>query len=158
VAGVEVASMGTTEPELDTDEVLQVVEARKQTYRKLIVREGKLVGAMLVGDTDAAASLVQFFDRSEPLPANRLEVLCDSALSGTKCADPSLRTVCQCKKVAQGTIVEAIVAGALSTEQLGEATGAGTGCGACQPVLLQLIADHSAQKKGARTLELAKAV
>jgi nitrite reductase (NADH) large subunit len=158
VAGVEVASMGTTEPELDTDEVLQVVETRKQTYRKLIVRGGKLVGAMLVGDTDAAASLVQFFDRDEPLPANRLEVLCESAVAGAGRPDAVGRTICTCKKVAKTTIVEAIVAGACSAEQLGEATGAGTGCGSCKPELMQLIAVHSPKKKTEHALDLAKAV
>ena len=119
-----------------------------------------MVGAMLVGDTDAAASLVQFFDRSDPLPDNRLEVLCEAALSGAARPEAGGRTVCTCKKVAKTSIVEAIVAGALSVEQLGEATGAGTGCGSCKPELLQLIAAHSpAEKRGAhRALELAKAV
>ena len=59
VAGVEVASMGLTEPELDSDHVVQVIEERKQSYRKLIVRGGRLVGAVLVGDTESAAALVQ---------------------------------------------------------------------------------------------------
>ncbi|MGH7272128.1 MAG: NAD(P)/FAD-dependent oxidoreductase, partial [Polyangiaceae bacterium] len=58
VAGIEVASMGLLEPELETDAVLQVVEDRRCAYRKLIVRGGRLAGAMLVGDTSAAAGLI----------------------------------------------------------------------------------------------------
>ena len=44
VAGVDVASMGRVEPELDSDEVIQVVETRRGSYRKLVVRGGTLVG------------------------------------------------------------------------------------------------------------------
>ena len=60
VAGVEVASMGLVEPVYDTDEVIQIIEDRKGVYRKLIVRDGRLVGALLVGSTDAAAALVAY--------------------------------------------------------------------------------------------------
>ena len=51
VGGVDVASMGVLEPELETDSVVQVVEERRNAYRKLVVRNGRLIGAMLVGDT-----------------------------------------------------------------------------------------------------------
>ena len=69
------------EPELESDEVIQVVETRRGAYRKLIVRDGKLVGAMLVGNTEAAASLVQIFDRGDPLPDDPLEALCPAPRS-----------------------------------------------------------------------------
>ena len=62
VAGVDVASMGVLEPELEQDEVFQVAEVRRQAYRKLIVRDGQLIGAMLVGNTSSAAQVVQLFD------------------------------------------------------------------------------------------------
>ncbi len=57
VAGIDVASMGRIDPELDSDEVIQVVETRKGAYRKLVVRGRALVGAMFVGNTGAAANL-----------------------------------------------------------------------------------------------------
>ena len=86
VAGVDVASMGRVEPELESDEVIQIVENRRGAYRKLIVREGKLVGAMFVGNTEAAASLVQIFDRGDTLPEDPLEALCPGAAFGTGAA------------------------------------------------------------------------
>jgi hypothetical protein len=58
VAGVDVAAMGTLEPELESDEVVQIVEERRYSYRKLIIRDQRLVGAMLVGVAAAAAPLV----------------------------------------------------------------------------------------------------
>jgi nitrite reductase (NADH) large subunit len=76
VAGIDVASMGSTEPEIETDQVFQVYEERSDAYRKLVIRDGRLVGAMLVGNTGGAATLVQIFDRGDPMPSDPLEALC----------------------------------------------------------------------------------
>ncbi len=135
VAGVDVASMGTLEPELAIDQVFQVIEERRDSYRKLIIREGHLVGAMLVGNTMATARLVQIFDRDDPIPEDPLEVLCQMRGS-TGAAD---RVICNCHKVTESTLSTAIEAGADSVEALGEVTKAGTGCGSCKADLGQLI-------------------
>ena len=68
VMGVEVASMGLAEPEYPEDEVIQFSDAKRGTYKKLIVREGRLVGGILLGDISKAAYLMQSFDRNTPLP------------------------------------------------------------------------------------------
>ncbi len=95
VAGVDVASMGSLEPELETDEVFQIIEERRDAYRKLIVRDGRLIGAMLVGNTAAAGALVQLFDRNDPMPEDPLEILCKNR-GPTVAAE---RMVCNCHKV-----------------------------------------------------------
>jgi nitrite reductase (NADH) large subunit len=138
VAGVDVASMGVLEPEFERDQVLQIVEERRDCYRKLIVRDGQLVGAMLVGNTAATATLVQLFDREEPIPDDPLELLCrlHSARS------PAERMVCNCNQVSEQTVCQAIRAGADSTALLGEVTRAGTGCGSCKGELSHLLAEH----------------
>jgi nitrite reductase (NADH) large subunit len=140
VAGVEVASMGAIEPELEDDAVLQIIEERRNAYRKVIVRDGKLLGAMLVGNTAAGASLVQIFDRGDPLPEDPLEVLCASTAAG---AAPRERTVCNCHRVTDATIRDAVEHGADSLAALGAATRAGTGCGSCKSELTQLITRHA---------------
>lgn len=135
VAGVEVASMGNVQPATDTDEVIQVVEDRRGIYRKLVVRDGKLVGAVLVGETASAAALARWFDRGDPLPPNRLDVFCSGDLSPAA-ADPE---VCNCHHVCQSAIVSAIRDGCTSLPQLATATRAGTGCGSCRGQLASLI-------------------
>jgi nitrite reductase (NADH) large subunit len=139
VAGADVASMGVLEPELERDQVLQIVEERTDAYRKLIVRDGELVGAMLVGNTVAAGALVQAFDRGDPLPSDPLEILCQSrlAVAGAE------RLVCNCHKLSEQTLREAVAAGADSVPKLCDATRAGTGCGSCRGELAQLVARHS---------------
>jgi nitrite reductase (NADH) large subunit len=57
--GVEVASMGIVEPEYPEDEVVQFSEPERGTYKKLIIREGRLVGGILLGDISKAAYLMQ---------------------------------------------------------------------------------------------------
>jgi nitrite reductase (NADH) large subunit len=143
VAGVDVASMGRVEPELDSDEVIQVVETRRGSYRKLVVRGGTLVGAILVGNTEAAPALVQMFDRGDLLPEDPLEALC----SGSSFAGGAERErqVCNCHKVSSTRVREAIEAGATTVEALGATIKAGTGCGSCKSELAQLITKHAPQ-------------
>ncbi len=142
VAGVDVASMGRIDPELERDEVIQVVETRRGSYRKVIVRGTELVGAMLVGNTAAAASLVQALDRGEPLPDDPLEALCPNArFDAPACAD---RLICNCNAVPESRLRAAIAAGAASVEELALATRAGTGCGSCKTELARLLGQPAA--------------
>ena len=136
---MEVASFGVPDPEFPTDEVVQVFEERRGVYRKLIVRDGKLAGAMLVGCAEAAPALVQMFDRDEPLPPNRLDVLA-TGLAPTTAAE---REVCNCNHVTEVTIVDAIRDGCDTLPALCNATRAGTGCGSCRGQLAGLLAAHA---------------
>lgn len=140
VAGVEVASLGGLEPVLDSDQVVQVVEERKSAYRKLIVRDRKLIGAMLVGDTRAAPALIQAFDRDDLLPEDPLEALCSFGAGG---ASSAARQVCNCHKVTEAAIVAAIGEGATTQELVTEQTRAGSGCGSCKSEIEQLVTLHA---------------
>jgi nitrite reductase (NADH) large subunit len=135
VAGVEVASMGCTEAALESDQVFQVVEERRDAYRKLVIREGRLVGAMLVGNTAAAGRLVQLFDRQDSLPEDPLEILCTLRAGGAAAE----RIVCNCHKVTDTALKTAIANGAESVEALSAVTKAGTGCGSCKNEIAQLM-------------------
>jgi len=139
VAGVEVASFGATEAQFPSDEIVQVFEERRGVYRKLIVRDGKLAGAILVGCTEAAPTLVQMFDRDEPLPPNRLDVL---ATGNTPLA-LNEREVCNCHHVTESTIRDAIRDGCDTLPSLCDATRAGTGCGSCRGQLTALLDAHA---------------
>jgi nitrite reductase (NADH) large subunit len=135
VAGVDVSSMGLTEPQQESDEVIQVVEDRRGIYRKLIVRDGKLVGAILVGDGESAPTLARWFDRGDPLPPNRLDVLCSGDVSAAA-SDPE---VCNCHHVTESELTRAIAGGCTTLPQLSASTRAGTGCGSCRGQLANLI-------------------
>ena len=55
VAGVEVASMGVSEPERETDEHIVFSEPSRGVYKSVVVRDGKVIGATLLGDSKKVA-------------------------------------------------------------------------------------------------------
>ena len=66
VAGVELASMGLTEPGEQRDEMVQFTEPSSGTYKKLIIRDGRLMGGILLGDSSKAAYLLHAFESNAP--------------------------------------------------------------------------------------------
>jgi len=142
VMGVELSAMGVTAPESDADEVVQFIEPRRGIYKKLIVRDNRLVGAILLGDAGRAPYLVQAFDRGTPVPEERAALLFD--LGGAprshtleEMTDSSI--VCHCNQVCKGDIRECVLGGGDTLPALMRATRAGTGCGSCKPLLRELI-------------------
>ena len=136
VMGVDLAVMGDREPSLPTDEVVTYSEPTRGVYKKLIIREGRLLGAMLLGDAAAAPTLLQAFDRGSALPDNRAELLFQltAAEAATSVADlPDSAQICNCNGVSKGALVAAMQAGHCTLKAACEATRAGTGCGACKP-------------------------
>jgi NAD(P)H-nitrite reductase large subunit len=51
------------------------------------------------------------------------------------------KIACNCHNVSYGKIIDAVHAGADTVEKIGEATGAGTGCGGCRPFLASFLED-----------------
>lgn len=136
VMGVELAVMGVKDPLHPQDEVVTYSEPSQGIYKKLIVRQGKLTGAILLGEGTMAPTLLQAFERETELAANRAELL--FPLTGetktTNVADlPDAAQVCNCNGVSKGQIVAAVQhAGCRSLKALCDATRAGTGCGSCK--------------------------
>ena len=143
VMGVEVASMGITEPTEEGDEVVQFTEPKKGTYKKLIIRNGRLLGGILLGDISKAPYLTQAFDRNTPLPEERLGLLFDLGVpSGAATIDdmPLEMQVCNCNGVTKGAISGCVTAGKRTLKTVMEATRAGMGCGACKTLVSDVVA------------------
>ena len=139
VMGIELASIGNPR-EAEGDEVVQYVEARKGRYKKLIIRDGRLKGAILLGDVRRAATLQAAFDHSTALPDERAMMLFDIGKAGNDVADlPDDAQVCNCNGIDAGTIRGAISDGAADLERLMNATKAGTGCGTCKSSLKVML-------------------
>jgi nitrite reductase (NADH) large subunit len=147
VMGVELTVMGEKEPVRESDEVVTYAEPSRGVYKKLIVRDGYLAGAILLGDGQTAPRLLQVFDRGEVLPENRAELL--FSLAGeSKALDvtdlPDTAQICNCNGVSKGKIISAVKDGYRSLKSVCDATRAGTGCGSCKPrvqALLELASD-----------------
>jgi nitrite reductase (NADH) large subunit len=144
VMGVDLAVMGEKDPNLETDELVHYSEPKRGVYKKLIVREGRLVGAILLGDGLAAPPVLQAFDRGSELPANRSELLFPQTggVNPLSVIDlPLTAQICSCNGVSKARITEAARSGASTLQGICEATRAGTSCGSCKPQV-QAILDH----------------
>ncbi|WP_116210006.1 NAD(P)/FAD-dependent oxidoreductase [Streptomyces olivoreticuli] len=59
----------------DSLDVLRVADATRGTYKKLVLRGDRLVGAVLVGDLTAVGGLIRVWRRDEPLTADPLDLI-----------------------------------------------------------------------------------
>ncbi len=142
VMGVEVASMGIVEPQDAEDEVVQFSEPKRGTYKKLIIREGRLVGGILLGDIGKAAYLMQAFDRNTPLPEERLRLLFDIGDPPKQVTFEEMSSetqICNCNGVSKGSLVSCVKAGKRSPKAVMEATRAGMGCGSCKAMVSDIV-------------------
>ncbi len=142
VMGVELASMGITEAVEPRDEIIQFTEPARGTYKKLIVRDGRLVGAILMGDISKAAYLMQAFDRDSPLPDERLGLLFDLGTpSQTVTIDemPADQQVCNCNGVTKRAIGACVASGKSGAKSVMDATRAGMGCGSCKSLVREVV-------------------
>ena len=143
VMGVELASMGVTEPKEPQDEVIQFQEPARGTYKKLIVRDGRLVGGILMGDISKAAFLMQAFEKDSPLPDERLSLLFDLGAPPQKVTldeMPAEAQVCNCNGVTKAAIGAAVAEGAETLIAVMNATRAGKGCGSCKGLINDVVA------------------
>jgi assimilatory nitrate reductase electron transfer subunit len=110
-------------------------------YAKLVIRNDRVAGAILVGTPDAAAMITQLYDGHLPVPSDRLAVLLGRALpseatiAASPAELPASAVVCRCNSVSKGQLVSAWRSGAGSVTELASATRATTGCGSCREVV-----------------------
>ncbi|MBC9716143.1 NAD(P)/FAD-dependent oxidoreductase [Streptomyces sp. TRM66268-LWL] len=50
------------------DDVIRLTDATRRTYRKVVVRDDRLVGGVLLGELGAVGALAEAWDAAEPLP------------------------------------------------------------------------------------------
>jgi assimilatory nitrate reductase electron transfer subunit len=145
--GIDLAALGEGLAEDDGGgghEVVRLEDPARGRYAKIVLRGDRLIGAIMLGVPDAAASAIQLYDSGAPAPTDRLalllgralpEVGADGAAVGPATSPahlPATAVICRCNTVSKGRLVAAWRAGATSPAALAMATRAGTGCGGCQ--------------------------
>ncbi|UFR04608.1 FAD-dependent oxidoreductase [Streptomyces sp. Go40/10] len=63
----DLAAFGETEPR-PGDDVVRITDATRGTYRKVVVRDDRLVGGVLVGELGTVGALARAWEGAEPLP------------------------------------------------------------------------------------------
>ncbi|MDG9690814.1 assimilatory nitrate reductase electron transfer subunit [Streptomyces sp. DSM 42143] len=65
----DLAAFGETDPR-PGDDVVQLTDATRGTYRKVVVRDDRLVGGVLVGELGTVGALARAWEGAEPLPSD----------------------------------------------------------------------------------------
>ncbi|MEV4470091.1 FAD-dependent oxidoreductase [Nonomuraea sp. NPDC049504] len=143
--GLEVASLGDVHADGET---VTFSHPAAGVYRKLVIRDDRLAGAILLGRGDAAGTLTQLYDRQAPLPAGPESLLFPELAAREPAHDPArlpgAATVCHCNAVSKERIRTAWLAGADTAAAIGRETHAGTGCGTCLPAIEALLGSFGA--------------
>ena len=145
VMGVDLTSMGDVSGSAPDCEVVSHLDPAKGVYKKFVLRDGKLEGAILLGEADAGGRLLNYFKSAETLSASALEMLTGAGdAEGLDVATlPDDYRICNCNDVSKGKIALAIQKGKCTIGEVGTGTKAGTGCGSCQATIGKLIAAYA---------------
>jgi len=145
IRDVDVAACGDVHVDLDCPdhEVLSFQDPTRGRYAKLVLREDRVTGAILIGMPDAAAAITQLYDRGLAAPSDRLALLMGRAAGpdapGSPVDLPTSAVICRCNTVSKGQLVTAYRAGATTVAALTDATRATTGCGGCKDAVCGLV-------------------
>ena len=127
--GTELCSLGIVEcPDDPAYEEVVFIDKAKRYYKKCIIQNDKLVGAILIGDKSEFLEFRNLIENKMELSEKRLQLL----RSG-KTAEPVIgKLICSCNNVGEGNLLNKIKEGCKDHLQLCQITGAGMGCGSCR--------------------------
>lgn len=158
VSGVEVFSAGDFN-ESDDKKAIKVFDEQDGIYKKIVLRENQIVGAVLFGDSSEGNRLFSMIqkeaDISETSKISILQPLNQEAGTSLVAAMSDDEIICGCNGVSKGNIIHAIQEqGCSSTDEIKACTGASRSCGGCKPLVEELLQytlgsdfDASAQKE-----------
>jgi nitrite reductase [NAD(P)H] large subunit len=143
VAGVHVFSAGAVDAE-DGDELLTLEDTASGVYKRVLIREQRLRGAILVGDLSTAPQITAALAGGAVVNGSRLSLVAaptgepaDSVAAGL----PDDAVVCGCNGVTKATIVAAIRERRCTTRtEVTRCTRASGSCGSCGAVVDALLA------------------
>ena len=142
VMGVDVFSAGDW-AEADGTEVVRYEDPALGIYKRLTLKDGRLTGLILVGDTSDNHRYMDWLRTGADLTAQRRHLLFPppAADAGNDVAAmPDTATICGCVGVTKGAIISAIHDRGVNTlSQLKETTRASTGCGSCTALCQDLL-------------------
>lgn len=149
VTGIDVFSAGQI-LEDDSNEVILFQDPARGVYRKLVLKDNKIVGAVAYGDTTDASWYFQLLkDGSDISDVRDYLIFGQSFANGGAAEDPAAKVlampdsaeICGCNGVCKGKIVSAIKDFGLTTlDEVKAKTKASASCGSCAPLVEQVLA------------------
>ncbi|MFV8783222.1 FAD-dependent oxidoreductase [Microbulbifer sp. SA54] len=146
MADIPCALLGQTAPDAYTQMTVYRYENQFEgVCRELYMRGNSLAGATIVGAWDEKRSLQSAIAERATFSVDALEkfqregsLWQDQNFRGIK-QQPDSYLVCQCNGVNKSEICQAIAGGKRTLPDLETATGAGSVCGSCRPIIAELL-------------------
>ncbi len=139
---IPVLSMGRFKPEAG-DEVVSYSDPSGAVFKQMILEDGFLKGAVLVGEDLNAESIELHYTARLPAPTRRADLLFPGATAGDAILDgsgiPDEARICDCNGISAAQIRTSIRDGNDTLFKVMRSTKAGTGCGNCKNKLKSLL-------------------
>ncbi|MFL0163355.1 molybdopterin-dependent oxidoreductase [Aquirufa salirivi] len=148
--GTDFCSMGIIElPQNPSFEEVVFIDKAKRYYKKCIIHNDRLVGAILIGDKREFLEFKNLIENKIELSEKRLQLL-----RAGEAPEPVIgKLICSCNGVGEGNLVKKIDAGCTDHLQLCQLSGAGMGCGSCRPEVKSILDRTLKMKHHERVLE-----
>jgi ferredoxin-nitrate reductase len=141
IHGFDLCSIGLPERPNATDyEEIVFIDQAQRYYKKCIIHQDRLVGAILIGDKNEFQEYRELIANKTELSDKRLQLL----RSGGPATPVLGKLVCSCNNVGADNLRQAIATGCGSLAELCARTGAGTGCGSCRPEVQNILNEQLA--------------
>ena len=119
----------------DSYEEIIFTDMKKRYYKKCIVKDDLLIGAVLMGDKNEFAEFKGMIESKIEMAEKR-----DLLLRGSSNTEPVIgKLVCSCSQVGEGNIEDAVAKGCTDFTDLCNKTGAGLGCGSCKTEVREIL-------------------
>ena len=148
VTGIDLFSAGDFTGDDSTEEIV-LKDASQGTYKKLVLKDNRICGAVMYGDTGDGAWYFQLMRDGSDVAAFRDHLMFGQAHLGDSghggqnkaAAMSDAMEVCGCNGVCKGAIVKAISEKGLFTlEEVRTHTKASSSCGSCTGLVEQIMA------------------
>jgi nitrite reductase (NADH) large subunit len=152
VSGVNVFSAGQFTDGEHT-KAIRVHDEFEGIYKKVVVQDNKVIGAVLFGDTSDSTRLLSMMRNGDDISGMSKVALLPSE-SGEAPVSPVVAmadsdNICDCNGVSKGAICSAITENGLTTvEQVKQCTTAGRSCGGCKPLIADLLTLTTGEEVG----------
>ncbi len=147
VSGIDVFSAGDFSGGADAEDIV-LRDAARGIYKRVVVKDDRIVGAVLYGDTADGNWYFDLLKKQEDVGAIRDFLIFGQAYAaGGAQADPSAAVaalsddaeICGCNGVSKAKVCQAIVDGAVSLDAVRSTCKASASCGSCTGLVEQLL-------------------
>lgn len=142
---LNLCSLGYVETPKDVPGIEEVVyvDRGQRYYKKCLIKDDKLIGAILIGDKTEFADFKNLIENEVELADKRANML---IIGDGDVKEVKGELVCACNNVGHGNIVEAINDGNHTLNDIVSCTGAGTGCGSCKPEVKAILDEEMSKQ------------